>query len=298
MPLPPAPSAVLGNTSIDDVIDVVATRRETPDAAMQACVARIGEALPALLDVLSRAGAHGLRRERDRVLLFRAVHILGAARATAACQPTLRVLRRPVDEVEAMLGDTLTETLPRIIASVFDGDAPALFAAIVDRRIDEAARWSLLTAAAFLTWDGKIDAAATHTFLHGFGTGRLAPRYDAAWIGWGEAVAVLGLADLAPLVETVWSAMPPEIADLRRFRETMADAVADPRDPGRFEASNAGYLDDVVTALDWTRPREDDDAREHSLAKPATNPLRGVGRNDPCPCGSGRKYKKCCAAGT
>ena len=22
-----------------------------------------------------------------------------------------------------------------------------------------------------------------------------------------------------------------------------------------------------------------------------------VGRNDPCPCGSGRKYKQCCAAG-
>jgi SEC-C motif-containing protein len=22
-----------------------------------------------------------------------------------------------------------------------------------------------------------------------------------------------------------------------------------------------------------------------------------VGRNDPCPCGSGKKYKKCCGAG-
>lgn len=25
-----------------------------------------------------------------------------------------------------------------------------------------------------------------------------------------------------------------------------------------------------------------------------TNPLRAVGRNDPCPCGSGKKFKKCC----
>jgi preprotein translocase subunit SecA len=23
-----------------------------------------------------------------------------------------------------------------------------------------------------------------------------------------------------------------------------------------------------------------------------------IGRNDPCPCGSGKKYKKCCGAGT
>ncbi|QQP92352.1 SEC-C domain-containing protein [Skermanella sp. TT6] len=24
------------------------------------------------------------------------------------------------------------------------------------------------------------------------------------------------------------------------------------------------------------------------------NPYRYVGRNDPCPCGSGRKFKRCC----
>lgn len=28
--------------------------------------------------------------------------------------------------------------------------------------------------------------------------------------------------------------------------------------------------------------------------KPIVNPGSRIGRNDPCPCGSGRKYKKCC----
>jgi preprotein translocase subunit SecA len=28
-------------------------------------------------------------------------------------------------------------------------------------------------------------------------------------------------------------------------------------------------------------------------AVPAANPYAGVGRNDPCPCGSGKKFKKC-----
>lgn len=27
--------------------------------------------------------------------------------------------------------------------------------------------------------------------------------------------------------------------------------------------------------------------------EPARNPLKDVGRNDPCPCGSGNKFKKC-----
>ena len=30
--------------------------------------------------------------------------------------------------------------------------------------------------------------------------------------------------------------------------------------------------------------------------EPVRNPWRNVGRNDPCPCGSGKKFKKCCLA--
>ncbi|MBQ2468125.1 MAG: SEC-C domain-containing protein, partial [Clostridia bacterium] len=32
--------------------------------------------------------------------------------------------------------------------------------------------------------------------------------------------------------------------------------------------------------------------------RPVVNKGGKVGRNDPCPCGSGKKYKKCCGAGT
>ena len=38
---------------------------------------------------------------------------------------------------------------------------------------------------------------------------------------------------------------------------------------------------------------------EEMPSAPALVPLRAehkVGRNDPCPCGSGKKYKKCCGA--
>lgn len=31
--------------------------------------------------------------------------------------------------------------------------------------------------------------------------------------------------------------------------------------------------------------------------KPITNPGSKLGRNDPCPCGSGQKFKKCCMKG-
>lgn len=31
----------------------------------------------------------------------------------------------------------------------------------------------------------------------------------------------------------------------------------------------------------------------HAHHEPVRNPLKTVGRNDPCPCGSEKKYKKC-----
>ena len=34
------------------------------------------------------------------------------------------------------------------------------------------------------------------------------------------------------------------------------------------------------------------------VQKPYVNPYAGIGRNDPCPCGSGKKFKKCCGMRT
>jgi len=42
---------------------------------------------------------------------------------------------------------------------------------------------------------------------------------------------------------------------------------------------------------------EDDDLFDDYEDLPVTEPIRTepkIGRNEPCPCGSGKKYKKCC----
>jgi HEAT repeat protein len=45
-------------------------------------------------------------------------------------------------------------------------------------------------------------------------------------------------------------------------------------------------LDPVFAETDWV----DEEEKEEEPVKPTAK----VGRNDPCPCGSGKKYKKCC----
>ena len=43
--------------------------------------------------------------------------------------------------------------------------------------------------------------------------------------------------------------------------------------------------------------REDEgDNADDELLQPYVREMPTVGRNDPCPCGSGKKYKKCCLA--
>ncbi|MBI4881137.1 MAG: SEC-C domain-containing protein [Planctomycetes bacterium] len=49
------------------------------------------------------------------------------------------------------------------------------------------------------------------------------------------------------------------------------------------------------------QPDEDEDVSDVERLLHPLEPARAaptVGRNDPCPCGSGRKYKKCCGANT
>ena len=41
------------------------------------------------------------------------------------------------------------------------------------------------------------------------------------------------------------------------------------------------------------REIQDGEVREAPKQKPIINDDK-IGRNDPCPCGSGKKYKKCC----
>jgi preprotein translocase subunit SecA len=67
--------------------------------------------------------------------------------------------------------------------------------------------------------------------------------------------------------------------------------------------SYAGHEEDVFKTYarlyKEARAEEKRKAREAQKlrARPAVRPAKGapkVGRNDPCPCGSGKKYKKCC----
>lgn len=293
---------------IEDQLHAVATERQLPDFAIAQCVVRIEEAAPALSAILTKAADGQTLSDDEKMLLFRGLYVLGGGRYSDACQPLLRLLHRPANEVDRLLGDAITETMSRIVAGVFDGDVDALFSAISDRGVDEYTRDALFGAATFLTWDGRIERDRMRLFIERFHAERLADDEDHAWVGWLEAIALLGWRDLAPLAHSAFDEgrIPSWVLERRHFEDDLRAAEQAPTDIERFKHANLDYIADVLEALDWTRGSDLDEGideedwqspwpdRDWSNMTPATNPLRDIGRNDPCPCGSGKKFKKCC----
>ena len=89
---------------IEEYLHAVATEPKLPDFAVGMCAARFEEAAPKLRDVLLRAADGKVLSDDESLLLFRGLHVLGGARDREACQPLLRLLRRPFQELNGLLG--------------------------------------------------------------------------------------------------------------------------------------------------------------------------------------------------
>jgi Protein of unknown function (DUF1186)/SEC-C motif len=306
-------------TPIEPYVEELATSRELPNFAIALCTVRYQDSGPFLRAALERAASGGLTDEQEERLFLRALFIIGGRRDPLGFEPLLRLLRRPQEEVENLLGDAVSGHLPRIAAGVFNGDTDALLDAVVDPQLEETIRDSLLAAAAFLTWDGRIERELMIAFLRRFDAERLAPDDDLVWAGWANMVALLGLRELEPAVLAAFDrgSIPAALFGRDDFTEELERAEQAPDDIQRFEDVLLGYIDDVIVALEDHMLVEDfdddDDVPDWDVlddlrmptdkrfplslpGEPAINPLRHVGRNDPCPCGSGKKAKRCCLA--
>ena len=142
-----------------DLLDRIASSDDLSDEVLRAAVAQADAIAPRIIALMEAAAAGADLDEPSATLLFYGLHILAAAaRNTRALQPLLRLLSRPGEEVDALLGDAMTATLPRVVASLFVGDADELFKLARDRGADEYVRSGVIRALAFLTWDGKVEA--------------------------------------------------------------------------------------------------------------------------------------------
>jgi preprotein translocase subunit SecA len=136
-----------------------------------------------------------------------------------------------------------------------------------------------------------------------------------------EGIGLRGYGQHDPLVEYKRESFDMFEAMMTRFQEETArylylmqilERPASAAEPQRHEAGTDGNgsrpprniatsVDELEESFQRKKRRELEQARMAGSGEAQTvqQVVRGsakVGRNDPCPCGSGKKYKKCCGA--
>ena len=236
-------------------------------------------------------------------------YLLAEWHETKAFRPLIDVLRIDPDNLDLLIGDGITTMAWRAIYSVFDGDFAPIILAIHDENTDEFIRSGMFQ---------TLSAIAKHTpghrpeiisilknFYNAFHKEENAEeRYF--WVGWANCIADIGASELSPLVRNAFHSgeIDPhwmEYDDFERYFEHNHG-----KEPTRSVWGGEDEQPEISSAIEelsrWYRfskeainaEREHQALKNHSIPQKIYIGGKKVGRNSPCPCGSGLKFKKCC----
>jgi hypothetical protein len=282
-----------------------------PRQAVEEAIRQQEAITPHLLRALEDAPAyaHPPGEPEPPFLPLYAIHLLAQFREKRAYPLVVKLCRAPVKVVEDLLGDTVTEGLPRILATVFDGDMTPLQSIVEDVAGNEWARGSAIHALGILVRRGILKREDVIAYFGELFHGRLKRSPSHVWNDLAMECADLHAAILAEEIREAFDEglVNPGFIRLDDIEDALQgdeDAVAE-----RLGERDEGPIDDTIAEMEWwacfhPEPRPASHRRapaSSSLAESAaTVPVRSepkVGRNAPCPCGSGKKYKKCCGVG-
>jgi len=284
-----------------------------PMAAMKAAVEQREAITPELLRVLeSVAGdpAEWARRE-DYLLHVFAMFLLAQFREKRAYPLVVKIFSAPGELPFNLFGDTVTEGLSQILGSVYNGDPTPLEQMIESEDVYEYVREAAIDAFLVLEHSGQMPREQVVGYFQRLFGGRLKRTYSQAWNGLVCAVADLPAPELLEDVRRAYEEglVDPGFADLAGIERDLRT-----RPQGQRERHHV--ITDAIAEMERRDSFDREEQRPRTLPKPpaplvlpaaappetyvASQPFHRqpkVGRNDPCPCGSGKKYKKCCGKG-
>jgi hypothetical protein len=296
--------------SAEDVLRALA--EDAPGAYVEALASADAhrEALVGpLLAALERGIADPMGASKEDASTFSyALYLLAKWREPRAYPYVVRWLSLPEEEPFDIAGDIVTQDGARILAAVFDGNTEPIHALILNRLADQYGRSAGVTALSLLAaWDGLPRAQVVDHFLWLVREG-LEREPNAAWDSLASNSVDIEALELFPSLRSAHDEglIDPRYVSLSEFDtvETMARG-----EMLRKTRERHPPIDDVAAAIAWwdrrapdsavdgDRPDEDDRCPRFGEYVEVSEPYRAppkIGRNEPCPCGSGKKYKKCC----
>ena len=249
--------------------------------------------------------------EADGSLGMHAMFLLAKWREASAWPVFRKLYSLPEKTGYDLLSDTITEDGPRLLASVVGKRLDELRALIEDESLDQYCRGSGVDALTCLVAWGELSRAELVAYLRELLTRKLrgVPANEHIFAAALSAACDLEAWELRPEIEAAFACgvVDEDYIDMEFFLD--AEAGKWGSEWQKFCEDHAG-IDDVAAETAWLDeppkeeplpdeallpPPKDSFGRIAGFAEPYIAPPK-IGRNDPCSCGSGKKFKKCCGA--
>jgi hypothetical protein len=278
-----------------------------PLAEMRAAAKQREEITPELLRILEDAidRAEELAEDESYMPHLYALYLLAQFRETRAYPLVIRLASLPSETLDLLVGESfVTESLGRILVSVSGGDIAPIQHLIEDEQAGDYVRMAAIGSLTILVGTGDKSREEIVAYFAELFRGKLERRPSDMWC---ELVACT--ADLYPdeLFDDVKKAYDDDLIDpnfvgldeVERDRAAGWEAMR-----RRLEQKplRRPILSAIREMQGWPCFQEPRNKQPSSLAdlhhmpaiRPVSSAERKIGRNEPCPCGSGKKYKKCC----
>lgn len=274
--------------------------KKFPEEAFRVITANKEEAIPYLREAVDCAISKGMELDEDRQLHFYALYLLGEFQDRDSFFRIMELVSLPEDVVEYLIGDCVTTELRDILYNTYDGDIALLKDSIQNRDIGEFVRSAMLDVMGQLYLDGIVEEDEWKEFLrenvHGGG------EYDYVYNAIGHILCQCHFIDMLPEIRYMFANDLVDEISMGKY-DSYVDAMFEYRENERnfcktyFNAAdNLRHWAMFSKAEDDISDEKDFDKIIHTLEKGWNKPVqkKKIGRNDSCPCGSGKKYKHCC----
>ena len=294
-----------------------------PETALRAAIEQKDEVSTLLVQALEEVAADPKKFAKpDYMLHLFAAYLLAQFRDKRAYEPLCRISAAPAETADNLFGDTSTERLDSILASVYDGNPEPLKRLIESDEVYEFIRGAALEAFVILFHTGQISREEALEYFRSLFQEKLRREPGQVWNSLAGAVGFMPAPELIPEMRKAYEddLIDPFYASLEDFEREALTPFESKED---WQRDKQTLIDDTISEMEWwgafdieddypepeqNDSREEDDWDEDEGFRellPVTAPgyqppvtyLRTdpkIGRNDPCPCGSGKKYKKCC----
>ena len=255
----------------------------------------------------------------DYALLINAFLLLGDLRDQSSFPAIVRFASTPESICDPALVDLITEELPEILARTYNGDFALIASLIENEKAYEYCRRSAVGALTLLFWDGVLPRERVASYLGELLQRPDTPENDDLWGPLVHAVADLRYEELTEPVRRSFELHLVDSGEIdeHTFRSLLKSATPPyrhiaPDEPLWYSQLSIywlteKFLTDQAQSSQWRREKAEEKL-SHEQRKTVVGTTRDVygratpfippqkaGRNDPCPCGSGKKYKNAAA---